>query len=304
MLHYILRRLALVVPTMALVLLVVFIVLRITGDPAELFLDATAGPAEIAALRTRLGLDQPLPLQFARFVWDLLHGDFGTSLSHQAPALPVVVERLGPTLQLVAAALGLAVLLGIALGLVAASFRDRLADHAISAVAVFGQSMPSFWLGLLLIQAFALELGWLPTSGSGTAAHLILPALTLSAFLLPNFILVTRTAVLEAKREAFATTARAKGLSPMRVLLRHVLPNALNPIISVLGLQVGHLIAGSIVTETIFAWPGVGRLMIGSIYQRDVPIVAAAVVVVSLVIMLTNLLVDVVQAILDPRVRI
>ena len=147
MARYVLRRLALVVPTLGLVLLVVFVVLRITGDPAELFLEATAGPAEIAALRARLGLDDPLPVQFARFVWDLLRGDFGTSLSHQAPALPVVLERLGATLQLVAAALGLAVLLGIAGGLVAASFRDRLADHAISAVAVFGQSMPSFWLG-------------------------------------------------------------------------------------------------------------------------------------------------------------
>ncbi len=304
MLRYTLRRLALIAPTLGLVLLVVFVVLRLTGDPVELFLDATAGPAEIAALRARLGLDDPLPVQFARFVWDLLHGDFGVSLSHQAPALPVVAERLGATLQLIAAALGLAVLLGIAGGLVAASWRDRLPDHAISGVAVLGQSMPSFWLGLLLIQAFALELGWLPTSGSGTLAHLVLPALTLSAFLLPNFILVTRTAVLEAQREPFATTARAKGLGPMRVLLRHVLPNALNPIISVLGLQVGSLIAGSIVTETIFAWPGVGRLMIGSIYQRDVPIVAAAVVVVSLVIMLTNLLVDIVQALLDPRVRV
>jgi ABC-type dipeptide/oligopeptide/nickel transport system permease component len=304
MLRYILRRLALVAPTLGLVLLVVFVVLRLTGDPVELFLDATAGPAEIAALRARLGLDDPLPVQFARFVWDLLHGDFGVSLSHQAPALPVVAERLGATLQLIAAALGLAVLLGIAGGLVAASWRDRIPDHAISGVAVLGQSMPSFWLGLLLIQAFALELGWLPTSGSGTLAHLVLPALTLSAFLLPNFILVTRTAVLEAQREPFATTARAKGLGPMRVLLRHVLPNALNPIISVLGLQVGSLIAGSIVTETIFAWPGVGRLMISSIYQRDVPIVAAAVVVVSLVIMLTNLLVDIVQALLDPRVRV
>jgi len=302
--RYILRRLALIAPTLGLVLLVVFVVLRLTGDPVELFLDATAGPAEIAALRTRLGLDDPLPVQFLRFVWDLLRGDFGMSLSHQAPALPVVAGRLGATLQLVAAALGLAVLLGIAGGLIAATWRDRLPDHALSGIAVLGQSMPSFWLGLLLIQAFALELGWLPTSGSGTLAHLVLPALTLSAFLLPNFILVTRTAVLEAQREPFATTARAKGLGPLRVLLRHVLPNALNPIISVLGLQVGHLIAGSIVTETIFAWPGVGRLMIGSIYQRDVPIVAAAVVVVSVVIMLTNLLVDIVQALLDPRVRV
>jgi len=286
------------------VLLVVFIVLRVTGDPVELFLEANSTAEEVARLRARLGLDDPLPLQFLHFLADLARGDFGLSLSHQAPALPIVLERVGATLQLVSVALLLAVGLGMAGGLVAATMRDRWADHAISALAVLGQSMPSFWLGLLLIQFIALELGWLPTSGAGTLAHLVLPALTLAAYLLPNFILVTRTSVLEAKREAFATTARAKGLGPMRVLLRHVLPNALNPIISVLGLQVGHLIAGSIVTETIFAWPGVGRLMIGSIYQRDVPIVAAAVVVVALVITLTNLLVDVVQAMLDPRVRV
>jgi peptide/nickel transport system permease protein/glutathione transport system permease protein len=302
--RYILRRVGLMVPTLALVLLVVFVVLRITGDPVELFLDVNATPAEVAALRARLGLDDPLPVQFGRFVWQLLHGDFGMSLSHQEPALPVVLERVGSTLQLVSVALLIAVVLGITGGLVAASLKDRLADHVVSGLAVLGQSMPSFWLGLLLIQGFALELGWLPTSGSGTPAHLVLPALTLSAYLLPNFILVTRSSVLETRREAFATTARAKGVGPLGVLLRHVLPNALNPIISLLGLQIGHLIAGSIVTETIFAWPGVGRLMIGSIYQRDVPIVAAAVVVVSLVIMVTNLLVDMVQAMLDPRVRV
>jgi peptide/nickel transport system permease protein/glutathione transport system permease protein len=302
--RFVLRRVGLMVPTLGLVLLVVFVVLRVTGDPVELFLDVNATPDQVAALRERLGLDQPLPVQFARFVWDLLHGDFGLSLSHQTPALPVVLERVGSTLQLVSVALLLAVVLGILGGLVAASLKDRLADHVVSGLAVLGQSMPSFWLGLLLIQAFALELGWLPTSGSGTLAHLVLPALTLSAYLLPNFILVTRSSVLEARREPFATTARAKGVGPLGVLLKHVLPNALNPIISVLGLQIGHLIAGSIVTETIFAWPGIGRLMIGSIYQRDVPIVAAAVVVVSLVIMVTNLLVDIVQALLDPRVRV
>ncbi len=302
--RFILRRVGLMVPTLGLVLLVVFVVLRVTGDPVELFLDVNATPEDVAALRARLGLDRPLPLQFARFVWDLLHGDFGLSLSHQTPALPVVLERVGSTLQLVSVALLLAVALGITGGLVAASLKDRLADHVVSGLAVLGQSMPSFWLGLLMIQAFALELGWLPTSGSGTPAHLVLPALTLSAYLLPNFILVTRSSVLEARREPFATTARAKGVGTLGVLLRHVLPNALNPIITVLGLQIGHLIAGSIVTETIFAWPGIGRLMIGSIYQRDVPIVAAAVVVVSVVIMVTNLLVDVVQALLDPRVRV
>ncbi len=302
--RFILRRVGLMVPTLGLVLLVVFVVLRVTGDPVELFLDVNATPEDVAALRARLGLDQPLPVQFARFVWDLLHGDFGLSLSHQTPALPVVLERVSATLQLVSVALLLAVVLGITGGLVAASLKDRLADHVVSGLAVLGQSMPSFWLGLLMIQAFALELGWLPTSGSGTPAHLMLPALTLSAYLLPNFVLVTRSSVIEAQRESFATTARAKGVGSLGVLLRHVLPNALNPIITVLGLQIGHLIAGSIVTETIFAWPGIGRLMIGSIYQRDVPIVAAAVVVVSVVIMVTNLLVDVVQALLDPRVRV
>jgi len=303
-LAYLLRRLLLVPVPLLIVIVFVFVVLRLTGDPVAIYLGIDATPDQEAVLRAELRLDEPVPMQFLYFFGDLLRGDFGNSIQHRAPAMQVVLERLPATLELVAYGLTAALVLGVLGGLAAAVWQDRLPDFALTAIAVTGQSMPSFWLGILLIQLFALELDWLPTSGREGWEHAILPTITLAAFLLPNFILVTRTAVLETAREQYVAAARSRGVGGARALFRHVLPNALNPIISVLGLQVGHLIAGSIVTETIFAWPGGGRLMIGSIYQRDVPIVAAAVVVVSLVIMLTNLLVDVAQAILDPRVRI
>jgi len=198
----------------------------------------------------------------------------------------------------------IAVVGGVAAGIACAVWKDRLPDFVLSGLAVAGQSMPSFWLGILLIQLFALQLGWLPTSGSGSWRHLILPAVTLATFLLPNFILITRTNVLETVGELYATTARAKGCGEALVMLKHVLPNAINPVLSFLGLQVGRLMGGSIITETIFAWPGVGSLMIGSIFQRDVPIVIAAVFLVSLAILAANLVVDLLQSLIDPRIRL
>jgi peptide/nickel transport system permease protein/glutathione transport system permease protein len=183
-------------------------------------------------------------------------------------------------------------------------YRNRIPDFVISSIAVAGQSMPSFWLGILLVQLFALNLGWLPTSGTGSWRHLVLPAVTLATFIIPNLILITRTSVLEVSGELFVTTARSKGVSARRTLLRHILPNASNPIISFFGLQVGRLVGGSVLTETIFAWPGVGRLMIGSIYQRDVPVVIAAVLIICVAITLANLLVDVLVSITDPRIRL
>jgi peptide/nickel transport system permease protein/glutathione transport system permease protein len=303
MLGYIARRLAFLPFTLLLVAFVTFVILRITGNPIDIFLDINRTPEQVAELTSRLHLDEPIPLQFLIFLRDLLHGDFGESLQFNAPAVEVVGERVGATLQLVSAGLGLAVLLGVTGGLVCATWRDRTPDFVISSIAVAGQSMPSFWLGILLIEIFALTLNWLPTSGTGSPAHLILPAVTLAAFLLPNFVLITRASVLELIDEQFVMTALAKGLSRTRVLLTHVLPNAINPVLSFLGIQVGTLMAGSIITETIFAWPGVGRLMISSIFHRDVPVVEAAVFFVAVVIALSNLVVDLAQMLVDPRIR-
>ena len=304
MIRQILGRLQTVPLTLLLVALVAFVVLRITGDPVEIYLDINATEEQRAILTARLHLDDPLLVQFALFIGDALRGDFGQSLQFGAPAMPVVLERLGATVQLVAAALTLAFVLGVCAGIVAAIRKDRFADFAISGLAVAGQSMPSFWLGILLIQLFALQLKWLPTSGTGGPEHLVLPAVTLATFLLPNFILITRTAILETVNELYVTTARSKGAGEAIVMLRHVLPNAINPVLSFLGLQMGRLMGGSIITEAIFAWPGIGSLMIKSIFQRDVPIVIAAIFVMALAIVLANLIVDLLQSVVDPRIRL
>ena len=300
---YILRRLAFLPLTLLLVAFATFIVLRLTGNPVDIFLDINRTPEQVEALTKRLHLDQPLPVQFLIFLGDLLHGDFGESLQFTGSAAAVVWERVGATLQLAGTALALAVVLGVLGGLVCAVWRDRAADAVISSIAIAGQSMPSFWLGLLLIEFFALQLRWLPTSGYGDLKHLVLPAVTLATILLPNFVLITRTAILELMGEQFVVTGRSKGMSRPRVLVTHILPNAINPVLSFLGIQLGHLMAGSIITETIFAWPGVGRLLINSISHRDVPVVEAAVFFIATAIALANLLVDVLQMLIDPRIR-
>jgi peptide/nickel transport system permease protein/glutathione transport system permease protein len=300
---YVLRRLALAPVSLLLVVLFVFVVLRVSGDPVAIYLGIDATPEQEALLREQLGLDDPLPVQFLHFLADLLRGDFGNSLQFRAPAMAVVGQRLGATLELIAYALSLAVAGGILGGLACAMWNDRLPDLLLTGIAVAGQSMPSFWLGILLIQLFALDLGWLPTSGRGEWEQAVLPTITLATFILPNFVLVTRTAVLETMREQFVTTARARGVGGARALFRHVLPNALNPVISLLGMQIGRLMGGAVVTETVFAWPGVGRLMVSAIFQRDLPVVIAAVFIVAVTIILASLLVDLVQAAIDPRIR-
>ncbi len=304
MLAFIVRRLLGIPVTLLLVTFVVFVILRMTGDPVLIYLDIGATPEQEALLRSQLHLDQPLPIQFLIFAADIVQGDFGRSLQFSAPAMPIVVERLGPTLQLISVALFIAFFGGVLAGVACAIWKDRFADFVLSGLAVAGQSMPSFWLGILLIQFFALDLKILPTSGTGTWKHLILPSVTLALFLLPNFVLITRANVLETVGELYVVTARAKGLSEKLVLFKHVLPNAINPVISFLGLQLGRLVGGSIITETIFAWPGVGRLMIGSIFQRDVPVVVAAVFMISIAIIVSNLLVDIFLSLIDPRVRL
>ncbi len=304
MLNYAARRLAIAPVSLLLVSFVVFVILRVTGDPVLLYLDINSTPAAEAQLRAQLHLDEPIPLQFLHFLGDVVRGDFGTSLQYSAPAMPLVLQRLGATLQLMAIALAIALALGVAAGVLCALRPDRPLDFLISTAAIAGQSMPSFWLGLLLIQLFALQLGWLPTSGQGSWRHLVLPALTLASFLLPGFILLTRASVLENFSEPYVRTARSKGLAPPVVLVRHILPNAINPVLTFLGLQAGRLVGGSIITETIFAWPGVGRLMVSSIFQRDAPVVIAAVFLASLAIVLSNLIVDLTQSAIDPRVRL
>lgn len=303
MLNAIARRLGLALFTLVFVSFVTFVFLRGTGDPVDSYLDVNRTPEQVAALTTKLHLDQPLVVQYFIYLRDVLSGDFGDSIQYGGPALDALSGALGPSSRLIAAAMFITLVAGLVGGLVTAVWRDRWPDTLITSIAGIGQSMPSFWLGIVLIQIFALELRWLPTSGSGDFRHLVLPALTLSAVLVPGFLLVTRTAVIEILSEQFITTARAKGLSSMRTLLTHVLPNALGPMISYVGIQIGALMAGSILTETIFGWPGIGRLMIKGVFTRDVPVVIAAVMLVSVIIIVVNLVIDLLQTVIDPRIE-
>ncbi|MEI4483206.1 MULTISPECIES: ABC transporter permease [unclassified Phyllobacterium] len=304
MLSYILRRLIYLPLSVLLVSAVAFVALRATGNPVDIYLNVDRTQEQVDALTSRLHLDEPIIVQFGIYLRDILHGDFGQSLQFGGPAIDAVLSRLGATVELLAVSMVVAVLVGVLAGFICAIWKDRLADFLISTAAVGAQSMPSFWLGILLVQVFAVDLHWLPTSGRGGPLNLILPAVTLAAFIMPNFVLITRASVLETLNEQFVVTARAKGISQARIYLFHVLPNALNPILSFLGLQIGRLMGGAIITETIFAWPGVGRLMIGSIFQRDVPVVLAGVFIISLVIILTNLIVDLLLSINDPRIGV
>lgn len=304
MLSYILQRLLQIPFTLLLVSLVVFIILRTTGDPAQIYLGLESTPEQVTALREKLGLNRPLVVQYLHFLRDILQGNFGESLRFQAPALTLVLQRLGATLQLAIIGVSLACLVGMLAGIVCAIRKDSPLDFLLSSFAVIGQSVPSFWLGIMLISFFAVTLRWLPTSGTGSWRHLVLPALTLSAFLLPQFVLLTRISILEVLQEQFVVTANAKGLSERKVLFKHVLKNALNPVVTFLGMEVGRLVGGSIITETIFAWPGVGRLAVTSIFQRDVPVVEAAVFVISIGIIVSNLCVDVVLSLIDPRIKL
>lgn len=301
---FIWKRLRLIPVTLFILMFVSFLMLRVTGDPVEIYLGIEGTPEQAALLTEKLHLDDPLIVQFGYFILDVAQGDFGESLRFGGDVWPIIQERFGATAQLMGAGLLAAVGGGVLLGIVCALNKDKFLDFSISALAIAGQSMPSFWLGILLIQVFALKLGWLPTSGMGGPENLILPTLTLTIFLMPNFILLTRTSFLETMREQYAVTARAKGVSEIRLIFLHVLPNAISPVVTYLGLQMGRLVGGSVITETIFAWPGIGRLMISSIFQRDVPVVIATVFVVCLAITISNLLVDIVNSFIDPRIRL
>lgn len=289
--------------TLLIITLVVFLMVRLSGDPTELYLPPDASQEQREGLQRALGLDQPLPLQYLRFLSDLVRGEFGRSIRFEQSALSLIAERLPATIELTMAGLLLTLILGIPLGLVAARRSGRLVDHAIVNVCLFLQSMPSFWIGLVLITWFGVQLGWLPTSGRGGIEHLLLPAVTVSLFLLPQVALLMRTSALDVMGEDYIRTAWAKGISPGRVYYRHVLVNALNPVVSYLGLQVGRLLGGAVITETVFAWPGLGQLSLQAVFQRDMAVVQASVVVLAVLITFANLVADLVNAHLDPRIR-
>lgn len=303
MLPYALRRLLHGAFVIVGVSIVVFLLLHLSpGDPAQLVLRQGASEAEIAAVRTRLGLDRPLLEQYGIFVWRALNGDLGTSFHYRAPAIEVVVGFLPETLYLSFAALLLSIVVSLPLGVLSAVRRDSIWDFLGMSFAVLAQAMPPFWLGIVLIFVFAVRLGWFPTSGSGGLDHLILPMVTLSAYQTALLTRLVRSGLLEVLDQDYVRTARSKGLKPPQVVWKHALRNTLIPLVTVVGLQLGALVAGAIVVETVFAWPGVGRLLIQAINGRDYPVIQAAVLLISLMIVLINLVVDILYAYIDPRI--
>jgi peptide/nickel transport system permease protein len=285
------------------VVTLVFVALRMSGDPAATMLPGDASVEETLALRHALGLDRPLYAQYAGFLGSALTGDFGTSFRHQQPAFALVLERLPATLELAVAALVLALVVALPLGILAAVYRGRAVDFAAMAFAVVGQATPYFWMGIMLILIVAVQLDWLPTSGRGGLDRLILPAVTLGTHFAASLARLTRTSMLEVLGQNFVTTARAKGLPERSVILAHALKNAAVPVVTLIGLQFGTLLGGAVVTETIFAWPGVGRLAVQSIFVRDYPVVQAGVLVLAMTFVAINLAIDLLYGWLDPRIR-
>ncbi len=287
------------------VLLLVFVILQLTGDPARLMLPQEATLEDIERLRRYMGFDRPLPVQFVRFLAGAVRGDFGSSLRYRdQPALAIVLERLPATVELAAVTLAWSIPVAFLLGLVSAVRRASLQESAAMLAALLGQSMPTFWLGLMLILVFSVELGWLPSSGRGGIQHVVLPAVTLGGFFMARLTRLVRSGLLDVLGQDYVRTARAKGLAEPAVVGRHALKNASIPIVTIIGLDIGTVLGGAVITETVFAWPGVGRLAIDSIAVRDFPVVQADVFIIAVAFVAINFSVDVLYTWLDPRIRL
>jgi peptide/nickel transport system permease protein len=301
---YVARRLVQSLVVLLGISVVVFVILHLTGDPTLLMLPPDASAEEVSRFRRAMGFDDPLPVQYWRFLRGVRQGNFGNSLRHDEPALGLVFERMPATLELTAVGLGVALLLAIPAGIVSALFRNSALDYVSTVVALTGQAMPTFWLGIMLILVFSVGFQVLPSSGRGGLANLILPAVTLGLFTAARTMRLTRSALLEVLGQDYVRTARAKGVAERGVVWKHALRNASIPVITIVGLELGTLLGGAVITETIFAWPGVGRLSVQAIYNRDYPLVQAAVFVLASIFVLVNLAVDLVYTYLDPRIRL
>jgi ABC-type dipeptide/oligopeptide/nickel transport system permease component len=301
---YLTRRLLQSVLVLFGVSLVVFLMLYLTGDPALLLLPPDATAEDVERFREAMGFNDPLVVQYGRFLTGAVQGDFGKSIRHGEPAMPLVLERLPATFELAGAGLLIALGLAIPAGIVSAVRRNTLIDYVSTVVALLGQAMPTFWLGIMLILVFSVQLGWLPSSGRGELRHMILPAVTLGLFTTARITRLTRSGMLEVLSQDYIRTARAKGVSEPPVVWKHALRNASIPIVTIVGIELGTLLGGSVITETIFAWPGVGRLSVQAIFNRDYPMVQAAVFLLATTFVLVNLLVDVLYTYLDPRIRL
>lgn len=290
--------------TLWLVVTFVFVVLRLTGNPVEALLAPDAPPEEIAYYTERLGLDEPIHVQYVLYLGSLLTGDLGLSFFDSRPVQQVIGDRIPFTLLLASTALAVAVVVGVSLGIVAALNRNRLVDRLTMAFAVFGFAIPNFFFGILLILIFSLQLRVLPSAGHGTVLHLIMPAATLGLAIAGAFARFTRSSMLEVLNRPYMRAAKAKGVPYRDRVLKHALPNAAIPLVTVLGFSMAGLLAGSIVTETVFAWPGLGRLLVTSVGGRDLAVVQALVILFAAVMVVVNLVVDMLYSVLDPRIRV
>lgn len=304
MIRYISLRLLFALPALWLIVTMVFLLAHIIpGDPVAQMLGEGARADDLQQLRHALGLDVPIPIQYGRYLKGVLHGNLGESFRFQQPVTRVILVHYPATLELAAVALGVCILIGIPAGVLAAHKRGEKTDHAVGVLTLFGLSLPNFALGPLLMLVFSVVLGWLPVTGRGGIPHLVLPAFTLGAALAAILTRMVRTSVIEELSADYVRTARAKGVSESGVLFRHALRNALIPILTILALQFGTLLAGTIVTETIFSWPGIGLLTVQAINARDYPLLQGCILLIAVSYVVVNLLTDMVYAVADPRVR-
>jgi len=301
--RYLVRQLVQLVVVILGISILVFSILHIIGDPVTLLLPQNAGKEEYARYKHLMGLDRPVWVQYWKFATSAIHGDFGKSWYGNAPAFRLVIDRMPPTIYLTLAGLGVALLIALPLGVLAALKRHSVVDTLCTLLAVAGQAMPIFWLGIMLIIIFAVRLRLLPASGYGTWQNFVMPAFCLGAFLAPLTMRLVRSGLIEVLNMEFIKTARAKGLGERMVVIKHAFRNACIPVITVLGLQFGQLLGGAFITETVFAWPGVATLTVDSIRNQDFPVVQCAVVLLALIIVIVNAFVDLIVGLIDPRIR-
>ncbi|EHS54887.1 ABC transporter permease [Paenibacillus kribbensis] len=292
-----------VVPVLFIITLIVFILVHVTGDPVAMMLPDTATAEDRRILTEALGLDQPLYVQYYIFLSNLVQGDFGTSFRYSEPALPIVLERLPASFELAAASMIIACCLAIPLGIWSAVKRNSFIDIFISGVSVLGKAMPNFWVGIMLILVVAVHLGWTPVSGRGGLSHLILPAITLGTGIAAEMTRLIRSSMLEIIGQDYIRTARSKGIREMIVINKHALRNALIPVVTITGLQFTNLVGGSLVTETVFSWPGMGQLIVQAINTHDMAIIQASVFVISILVILITVITDIAYKVLDPRIK-
>lgn len=303
MIKFLFSRILQMIPPLFGLTIILFVLLRIGGDPVAHLVDPEASVEEVAKVRAAYGFDRPYHEQYLRQLGRMLAGDFGDSFRFRSPAMPLVLERLPATLELALASMLVALIIAIPAGLLSAIYQNSLLDLFVTVGSTLGRAMPNFWIGIMLILFFSVQLRWLPVSGRDEAASIVLPAITLGSSIATTLARVLRSSMLEVLRQEYIVTARAKGVSQVMVIMHHALRNALIPFVTVFGLQMAWLLGGAVIVENVFAWPGMGRLILASVQVRDLAVVQAGVFVFALVVMVTNLLVDLSYAVIDPRIR-